>query len=278
MEPLLAELQKVGFSQYESRAYVGLLQHSPVTGYELSKRSGIPRSMIYEVLGKLIDRGATYTVPAEPVKYAPVPARELIERLRRSTEQTLGYLESALGSLQRAPEVDVIWHIRGHDPVLAEMLSIVERARRELWLSIWAAQIAALAGPVRRAQERGVRVFSVLFEASSAELGLTFHHDYMPPDVVKARMGGHLTIAARDGEDRQPLGGQDPRPGARARRDRVRATRHHDRRHHARVRTGTTRRVVAQQPGSDPRGDRTAARLNGPPLFDPFAGGWLSND
>ncbi|MCL5045322.1 MAG: TrmB family transcriptional regulator [Actinobacteria bacterium] len=191
----------MGFSQYESRAYVALLQHSPVTGYELSKRSGVPRSMIYEVLGKLIDRGAAYTVPAEPVKYAPVPARELIERLRRNTERTLDYLENALGSLERAPEVDVIWHVRGHDRVLEEILSVVERAQRELWLSVWAAQISILADPVRRAQERGARVFAVLFDAPSVQLGLTFHHDYMPPEVVKARMGGHLTIATRDGEE-----------------------------------------------------------------------------
>lgn len=201
MDTVLAELQKVGFSQYEAKAYVALLQHSPATGYELSKRSGVPRSMIYEVLGKLIDRGAAYTVPAEPVKYAPVPARELMERLRRGMDHTLSYLESALSSLERTSEVDVIWHIRGHDPVLAEILSVIEHARSELWLSIWAPQIAPLTAAVQEAQRRGVRVFSVLFAAPSAELGLTFHHDYMPPEVVKARMGGQLTIAARDAEE-----------------------------------------------------------------------------
>lgn len=201
MDMVIAHLQKVGFSQYEAKAYVTLLQHSPVTGYELSKRSGVPRSMIYEVLGKLIDRGAAYTVPAEPVKYAPVPARELIERLRQGMDHTLDYLQTALSSLERTPEIDVVWHIRGNDPVLAEIISVIQRARRELWLSVWAAQIPPLVVPVQEARQRGVHVFSVLFDAPSAELGLTFHHDYMPPEVVKARMGGHLTIAARDAEE-----------------------------------------------------------------------------
>lgn len=42
MDDVLKELQKFGFSQYECKAYIGLLKHSPVTGYEISKRSGVP--------------------------------------------------------------------------------------------------------------------------------------------------------------------------------------------------------------------------------------------
>ncbi|TGU86625.1 TrmB family transcriptional regulator, partial [Mesorhizobium sp. M00.F.Ca.ET.186.01.1.1] len=82
MDDIYKELQKLGFSQYECKAYIGLLKHSPVTGYEISKRSGVPRSMIYEVIGKLLEKGAVYTVPSEPVTYAPLAARELIRRLR----------------------------------------------------------------------------------------------------------------------------------------------------------------------------------------------------
>lgn len=75
MEAIFTELQKLGFSPYECKAYVGLLKNSPVTGYEVSKRTGVPRSMIYEVLGKLLDKGAIYVVPSEPVKYSPIPAK-----------------------------------------------------------------------------------------------------------------------------------------------------------------------------------------------------------
>lgn len=56
MDEIIKELQKLGFSQYECKAYIGLLKHSPVTGYEVSKQTGVPRSMIYEVLGKLMDK------------------------------------------------------------------------------------------------------------------------------------------------------------------------------------------------------------------------------
>lgn len=42
MEDVLKELQKFGFSQYECKAYIGLLKHSPVTGYEISKGQASP--------------------------------------------------------------------------------------------------------------------------------------------------------------------------------------------------------------------------------------------
>jgi len=209
VERMLSELQKVGFSQYEARAYVALLRRAPVTGYELSKRSGVPRSMIYEVVGKLQDRGAAHAVPSEPVTYAPVPAGELISRLKHQANETFGYLEGALDSLEQTRDVDVIRRIRGEEQVTTELLSIVEGAKAELWLALWDARIPTFVEPVRRAQERGVKVFSVLFEErdrdkgrrTPARLGRTFYHDYMPPRVVERRLGGHLHIAARDSEE-----------------------------------------------------------------------------
>lgn len=111
MEKILTEIQKLGFSQYESKAYLSLLQHSPVTGYELSKRSGVPRSMIYEVINKLIDRGAVYTIPSDPLKYTPVPARELLKRVRRNLDATFDFLDSSLASLSQVENVNIISHI-----------------------------------------------------------------------------------------------------------------------------------------------------------------------
>jgi sugar-specific transcriptional regulator TrmB len=201
MEKILAEIQKLGFSQYESKAYIALLQSSPVTGYELSKRSGVPRSMIYEVINKLIDRGAVYTIPSDPFKYSPVPAREFLKRVRRNIDATFDFLEKSLGSLEQVGDVNVISHINGHEPIMDELLSIIDGAKQELWLSVWNPEGLLLAEKVQEAEKRDVKVLSIVFDNGECRLGATFHHDYMPPDVVKHRIGGKLTIAARDKEE-----------------------------------------------------------------------------
>jgi sugar-specific transcriptional regulator TrmB len=201
LDAIVEQLQRLGFSQYEARAYVSLLAHAPVTGYELSKRSGIPRSMVYETLGKLIDHGAAHMVPSDPVMYAPVPASVLVDRFRHRTTETLSFLERELGSLEKTPEVDVIAHVRGEAQINAEIVSIVDQARSELWLGVWRPQVDLLRSPVEGALSRDVTVFSVLFGDERSELGWTFRHSYMAPEVVKKRLGGNLTIAARDGEE-----------------------------------------------------------------------------
>ena len=200
MDKIYDAIQKLGFSQYESKAYIALLQNSPVTGYELSKRSGVPRSMIYEVINKLNDKGAIYLIPAEPMKYSPVPAQKLLERIRNNIDGTLNFLESSLLNLEQLREVDVISHINGTELVTAEILSLIDEAKSELWLSVWHPQAAKLVEKVKQAESRKVNVLSMIFGDNNCTLGSTFHHDYMTAEVVKERIGGKLTTIARDKE------------------------------------------------------------------------------
>ena len=57
MADVTALLQQLGFSEYEARAYLALLQRSPLNGYELAKVSGLPRANTYAVLQKLRNAG-----------------------------------------------------------------------------------------------------------------------------------------------------------------------------------------------------------------------------
>ncbi|MFJ9500140.1 TrmB family transcriptional regulator [Brevibacillus centrosporus] len=201
MEEIYKELQRLGFSQYECKAYIGLLKHHPITGYEISKRTGVPRSMIYEVVGKLVEKGAVYIVPSEPVTYSPLPARELIARQRRQFEQSFDYLEKELAAMESEREVDVIKRIDGDELVIAEMKELIGNAKAELWLSIWEPQVPFIQTQIDGCCDEGIDVFTVLFGKAETRVGNTYHHDYMSPEVAEERMGGRLTIAARDVEE-----------------------------------------------------------------------------
>ena len=98
-------LMKIGFSEYEAKAYVALLRGSPVTGYQLSKLCGVPRSMIYEVLGKLTARGAAMTLREEgTTKYAPVAA-----------DEATGTLTSRQANI--LPVVVIFWYVDLNPPI-----------------------------------------------------------------------------------------------------------------------------------------------------------------
>ena len=155
----IAMLVQIGFSEYEAKAYVALLRKNPVTGYELAKVSGVPRSMIYEVLGKLSARGAAMTLRKEGgTMYAPVAADELLERLQREQEEAISALKAELAVLGRPAGLEYVWNIEGDENVLARATEMVGEAQREIYISLQPAVFPPLRGVLIAAAERGVRV------------------------------------------------------------------------------------------------------------------------
>jgi sugar-specific transcriptional regulator TrmB len=68
---MIADLQPLGFTEYEAKAYLALLEKAPLTGYAVASGSGVPRSRIYEVLAGLVRQGAVVQSHGEPARYAP---------------------------------------------------------------------------------------------------------------------------------------------------------------------------------------------------------------
>jgi len=148
---------------------VALLRESPVTGYQLSKMSGVPRSMIYEVLAKLVARGAAMTVRKEGgTQYAPVPAAEFLDKLHREQEQLFASLQSDLDSLGSAPDLDYVWNIEGYENILAKAEEMIGQARGSIYLALMPDTFAALQPVLEEAVRRGVR--AVIYTASALDL------------------------------------------------------------------------------------------------------------
>ncbi len=83
MNDLINKLSQFGFSAYEAKAYLALLQKSPAIGYEVSKISKIPTAKIYETLTGLKNKGIVLSSGSEPVLYYPIDPDVLLERHRR---------------------------------------------------------------------------------------------------------------------------------------------------------------------------------------------------
>jgi len=153
------KLVKIGFSEYEAKAYVALLRKSPVTGYELSKLSGVPRSMIYEVVGKLTARGAAMTLRTSgATKYAPVPAAEFLNQLHREHKELTESLKKDLAEFTSTPDLDYVWNIEGHENIMAKALEMIGRAKKRIYLAILPTTFTVLQVALEKAIERGVRV------------------------------------------------------------------------------------------------------------------------
>lgn len=138
MSDLAEQLAAVGFTEYEARVYIALLRSSPATGYQIAKDSGVPRSMIYEVLDRLTARGAAVTQSfGDVVRYAPVPPDLLLDRMRHEFEDTLDRLTEGFKQIAGAPAVPGhAWSIEGRDNILARAREMIEQAVHEVVVAV----------------------------------------------------------------------------------------------------------------------------------------------
>jgi predicted transcriptional regulator len=165
-------LQELGFGDYEARAYVALLQRSPVNGYELAKASGIPRANVYAVLQKLEERGAVVRAD-EPAgtRYAPVPAEELIRRLGHRVQGVLQAAQEALDEVSSPAEPAQVWTLHGYPALLEHARSLIDATHERLLVAIWPQEAQALAATLAEAAARGVSVTTLCLTACPVECG-----------------------------------------------------------------------------------------------------------
>jgi sugar-specific transcriptional regulator TrmB len=174
----IAALEKLGFSSYEARAYVALLRQSPVSGYQLSKFSGIPRSRIYETLDRLVGKGYAVTLPADPVEYAPLAASELLSQIQDQFDDTLSTLETEIENLTTTGQPESIWNLQGRETILNRARAMIAAAQHSVYLVGWAQTIGEVQAELQAAAGRGVRIILISCGEIETAVGTHYNHAF----------------------------------------------------------------------------------------------------
>ncbi|MER7129555.1 TrmB family transcriptional regulator [Streptosporangium saharense] len=204
MRDVVEQLQRLGMSGYEAKAYVTLVvAGQPLNGYEVAKRSGVPRSTVYETLGKLVAKGAAYELRGseEAVVYLPLPPRSLLERMRREFDDSIESLQSSLPTIVAPPGAPIIHNLKGTEAVLARAEDVVAAARSDLFLSIWPEEMKQLSPLVGRAAERGVEVSVVHFGPAETRIGYLYERRFPVPNSIADNLGCSLLVVVGDGRE-----------------------------------------------------------------------------
>ena len=172
MSDLVERLVEIGFTEYEARAYVALLRLGPASGYQVAKESGVPRSTIYEILAKLVMRGAVLTQSfAEQVRYAPVPPDRFLSRVRREFEDNIDALVDGLSETagtRTAP--GSTWNLAGRHNLFGYARQMIEQAQNEVVLLVGDDdELDLLLPQLQAARERGIAL--VVISPTPCEAG-----------------------------------------------------------------------------------------------------------
>jgi len=81
--------EELGLTPYESKAYIALLLHGPLSPQGVNQKSGIPRPRTYDVLNSLVGKGLLMEQPGRPTMYAAVNPQVGMEKMMMELERKM---------------------------------------------------------------------------------------------------------------------------------------------------------------------------------------------
>ncbi|MBR6023686.1 MAG: TrmB family transcriptional regulator [Methanobrevibacter sp.] len=132
-------LKGIGLTMYEAQAYVTLTSLISATAVEVSEKSGIPRSKIYDVLNKLNEKEYIEIEDGRPLTYNVKSPVEVLsrekEKLNIKIDDTITTLtnvyENGMSQVQ-AP----IWRIYGVEKIINQEVEIIKRSKTSVNMRI----------------------------------------------------------------------------------------------------------------------------------------------
>lgn len=199
-------LMELGFTEYEARAYIALLEANPVTAYEAAKNAGIPTSKIYEVLDRLETKGIVQAFEeGDRRKFVPLEAGQFLDAQSVRLSGTIGDLRAGLESIGNKQPVSLVWNVRDYRSLSDYLKTIIDSAKTNLLVSAWPEEIAAISDWLKAAVARGTKVAVVLFgepaalgyAAGMTDIGIVYPHPI--GYTLYAEKGGRGITAVADG-------------------------------------------------------------------------------
>lgn len=176
-DEIINRLTTIGFNKYEAKVYLTLLENQEITAYEISKRSGVPQSKIYETVRSLVNKGISSMSGFEPIKYSALPLDEFLNNYKSSTESTIDYLKENIKNINDIQTSDYIWHLNGLDSIKNKANSMINSAKKSIYLSMWNEEYNGVYDDLLDANKRNVDIVSVLYGKVKNEIGKIYYHE-----------------------------------------------------------------------------------------------------
>ncbi len=131
-------LQQFGFTQYESQVYQSLItEDQPLDATGIVKRSGVPRSKVYEVLHRLAEKGMIMESTVEKKRlYTALPIEATIKKLKADFETNVQQLREA--QIKKTVTDDRVWTLKDNQSIQSVLQGLLQGAEQSIIISGWA--------------------------------------------------------------------------------------------------------------------------------------------
>jgi len=161
-------LEKIGLTSYEIKTFSSLLKTGELTASDLSQKSGVPYSKIYEVLGTLEEKSWIGSDDSRPTKYFAKSPSTGLDTTKQKLENDFLHNQSIIlnelvplyekSGVSEKPE---IWVLSGAINITTKILEMVDTCRNEVMIAIPEAgeELVKQALPkLRSLHDKGVKI------------------------------------------------------------------------------------------------------------------------
>jgi len=166
-------LKDLGLTDYETRAYVALLERGVLTASEVSEDSGVPYSKVYETLKSLERKGWIETEKGRPGRYYPKAPSEALAMAKLQQDEKMKTWEKTINNelqpfyeKREIREKPDIWILRGELSTMTKLREMLEDAKSELMVAAPILPKAITAMIVPFLQQLKSRDIKILFMVS----------------------------------------------------------------------------------------------------------------
>ncbi|MGY5880947.1 MAG: helix-turn-helix domain-containing protein [Candidatus Thorarchaeota archaeon] len=139
----LKALKQLGLTEYETQAYLALIDGGQMSATDASAKSKVPFSRIYDVLGRLEEKQFIQVQKGRPSMYVAKSPTELValikldwdERLKESSTIVVEELQPLFEKETKQTPRDV-WVIHGRASILAKAMEMLEAGKEIVLLSL----------------------------------------------------------------------------------------------------------------------------------------------
>lgn len=198
---LIEHFERLGLSSNEAKVYLALLENHPITGYQLSKNSGILRPVVYEMLNRLVDKGGARIIKSNPDTYVPVEIDEFLRNLESDFVESKKLIHAQLRNYMSVNETDYFWNIISQKNIENSILTLIQKATEEILVSVqdtvW---LQPFLGALNQRLRDGIRI-SIFSYYSLETQGLPLYTHHLAPSFHTPLIDKKMFQIAIDNSD-----------------------------------------------------------------------------
>lgn len=177
MNEMIPQLKKLGFTEYEAKSYIALVQLGQTNAYQVSKHSSIPRARIYDTLNNLVARGIVVTEDMDgAIFYTAMPIAQFIQQTTTSFTETITQVGDYLKRIENngTRSDHRVTMMKNRATILQTCTQLIHDATERIVLSCWDTCYDALL-PALTARAHDISIRGIVMNVEQPLAGIDVH-------------------------------------------------------------------------------------------------------